>query len=211
MSGAIETQGTRIGIQKVSGSVSVTFNATTHKIIRATGDWTADYKVGMIVKTSDADNPGPFVITALSATDMTVDGLVTTDAVAAAFTITGYETIGEIVSFTGPGGSAGVIDVSHLLSTRKEKRLGLPDEGQISFEMNMVPGNAGQVLFRKKRDAREEANFIIVFSDDTSTDEATTASFAGFAAEFSVSGGVDDKVSASATIEITGEVTWSDL
>lgn len=210
MSGAIETQGTKLGIQSVSGSVSVTFNAATSKIIRGTGDWTGTYKVGMIVTTSDTDNPGPFTITALTATDMTVSGVLTTDAVAASFTITGYLPIGEVTDFTGPGGSASVIDVSSLDSTRKEKRMGLPDEGQISFNLNFVPGNEGQLAFREARSTRDETNFILVFSDGTSTAEATTATFAGFAMEFSISGGVDDKVSGSAVVEITGVVTWSD-
>lgn len=218
MSGAIETQGSRIGIQSASGSVSVTFNASTYKIIRGAGDWTADYAVGDIVTTSDADNPGPYFISALTSTDMTVTGNaegtvtadMTTDAVAASFIITGYKPIGEITDFSGPGGSAAVIDTTSLDSTRKEKLMGLADEGQISFSLNFVPGNAGQVAFRAARASRAETNFALVFSDATTTTPATNATFAGFALEFSVAGAVDDKVSGSAVIEITGAVTWSD-
>lgn len=212
MSGAIETQGLKLGIQSVGGAVSVTFNSSTKKIVRAAGDWTTDYKVGMIVTTSDVDNKGPYEITAATATELTVSGgFMTTDAVAASFTITGYKPIGEIVDVTGPGGSASVIDVSHLGSTKKEKRMGLPDEGQVSFNMNFVPSDVGQVAFRAARDARTEQNFIIDFANDTALANATTAKFAGFALEFSVSGGVDDKVSGSATIEVTAAVTWSDV
>ena len=212
MSGAIETQGMKLGIQSISGAVSVTFNSTTKKIVRATGDWTTDYKVGMMVATSDVDNKGPYLITAVTATDMTVSGgFMTTDAVAASFPITGYKAIGEIVDFSGPGGSASVIDVSSLDSLRKEKRIGLPDEGQVTFNLNFVPGDVGQVAFRAARDARTEQNFIIDFANDTTTVNSTTAKFAGFCSEFSVGGGVEDKVSASATIEITGVVTWSDV
>lgn len=213
MSNAIETQGTKLGIQSVTGSVSVTFNATTSKIIRATGDWTTDYHVGDIVFTSDTDNPGPFVITALTATDMTVDGVLTTDATAAAFTITGYAAIGEVTSFDGPGGSASVIDTTSLDSVAKEKLVGLPDEGQISFDLNFVPGNRGQIAFRASRRSRAETNFALVFSDGSDGSDAakaTYARFAGFAMEWSVSGAVDDKVSAKASIEITGAVDWSD-
>ncbi|WP_068489942.1 phage tail tube protein [Paramagnetospirillum marisnigri] len=215
---AIETQGTKLGIQSSTGSVSVTFNATTHKIIRAAGDWTATFAVGDIVTTSDTDNPGPFFISALTATDMTVTGNaegtvdadMTTDAVAASFTVTGYKPIGEITDFSGPGGSAAVINASSLDSIRQEKLMGLPDEGQISFSLNFVPGNAGQVAFRAARASRAETNFALVFSDASATAPATNATFAGFALEFSVAGAVDDKVSGSATIEITGAVTWSD-
>lgn len=212
MSGAIETQGTKLGIQHVTGSVSVTFNATTGKIIRGTGDWTTagTYAVGDIVFTSDTDNPGPFIVTALTTTDMTVTGVMTTDAVAASFTITAYKPIGEITDFSGPGGSAAIIDTTSLDSVAKEKLAGLPDNGQVTFSMNFVPGNAGQLAFRAARTSRAETNFTIVFSDGTAAVEATTAKFAGFALEFSIAGAVDDKVSASASIEVTGAVTWSD-
>ena len=37
----------------------------------------------------------------------------------------------------------------------------------------------------------------------------TIATFAGFVLEFSISGAVDDKVAGSATIEITGPVTYA--
>lgn len=210
MSSAIETQGTKLCIENVTGEVSVTFNSATSKIIRASGDWTLAYSVGMRVFTTDTDNPGPFVITALDATDMTVDGVMTTDAVAASFTFTGYLPIGEVLDFQGPGGSAAVIDVTSLDSTRKEKRMGIPDEGQLSFSLNFWPGNPGQVAFRAARAARTETGFALIFSDGTTLVAPTTALFAGFATEFSVSGAVDDKVSGSATIEITGEVAWSD-
>lgn len=218
MSGAIETQGTKLGIQSVTGAVSVEFDATAGTIERATGDFTTDYSVGMIVTTSDTDNPGPYFITALTSTVMTVKGNaegtvapdMTTDATPASFTLTGYLPIGEITDFSGPGGSAAVIDTTSLDSTRKEKLMGLADEGQISFSLNFVPGNPGQVAFRAARASRAETNFALVFSDATATAPATTATFAGFALEFSVAGAVDDKVSASAVIEITGAVTWSD-
>jgi hypothetical protein len=47
-----------------------------------------------------------------------------------------YDLIPEIKSFTGPGGSATVIDVTDLQSVAKEKRMGLPDEGQLQITSN---------------------------------------------------------------------------
>ncbi|NFV79996.1 phage tail tube protein [Magnetospirillum aberrantis] len=227
MSGAIKTQGTKLGIQSVTGAVSVEFDATAGTIERATGDWTTDYAVGMIVTTSDTDNPGPYIITALTSTVMTVagqskghagtsdfvgtaDAVMTTDATPASFTITGYKPIGEVVDFDGPGGSASVGDATSLDSVAKEKIMGLPDEGQLSFNLIFVPGNPGQVAYRTARRTQAKTNFLLVLSDATDTKAATTAAFAGFALEFPISGAVDDKVSASAVIEITGEVDWSD-
>lgn len=109
--------------------------------------------------------------------------------------------IGEITTFNGPGGTASVIDVSHLKSQRREKRMGLPDEGQFGVSGNRVPSDAGQVEFRRARAAREKKEFQVIYSD------GTIEEFEGFCLEFSNSGGVDQIVQFSATIEITGEVT----
>lgn len=218
MSNAIETQGTKLGIQSVTGSLSLTFDATAKTITRASGDFTTDYSIGMLVTTSDTDNLGPYYITAVATTVLTVAGdadgtapVMTTDAVPASFTTTGYKAIGEITDFSGPGGSAAVIDTSSLDSTRREKLMGLPDEGQVTFSMNYVPGNAGQIAFRAARSSRAETNFIIVYSNATAIALPTNDTFAGFALEFSKTGAVDDKMTASATVEITGEVTTTDV
>lgn len=117
-----------------------------------------------------------------------------------------FATIGEIISFDGPGGSASVIDATSLDSVAREKLMGLPDEGQFSFEMNLVPGDEGQQGLRADRKARVLRNFKITLTDE----DQTTLTFSAFVLEFSISGGVDDKVTASCTMEISGEVVWSD-
>lgn len=116
-----------------------------------------------------------------------------------------FATIAEIVSFTGPGGQATVIDVTSLDSEAKEKRIGLPDEGQFTFECMLVPGDTAQDGLRDDRDDQTERNFKIILPDTA----VTTLSFAAFVLAFSITGGVDDVVKASVTLEITGAVTWS--
>lgn len=111
--------------------------------------------------------------------------------------------IGEITSFDGPGGSASVITVTHLKSLRVEKRMGLADEGQLNISGNRVPDDAGQVEFKRARGTREKKEFQILYTDG-SKDE-----FEGFCLTFSTSGGVDQVVQFSATIEITGEVAFT--
>lgn len=206
----IEAQGTRLGIRDVEATVSVTFDGSENKIVRAAGDWTDSFAVGMLVFTDDNDNPGPYRITALTASDMTVEGVVTTDAEAASVDFEGYLEVGEVTNFDGPGGSATVIDRSHLTSTAREKLMGLPDEGQITFQLNFVPGNPGQVAFRKARKARSQQRFTLVFGNGTDAEPSDWMRLYGFAMEFSVSGAVDDKVNGNATIEVDGEVEWSD-
>lgn len=115
------------------------------------------------------------------------------------------QAIGEVVDFSGPGGSASVIDATHLGSTAKEKLMGLPDEGQFTFNLNLDPQDAGQEDLRDARLARSKNSYVLTLSD------GTTLSFDGFCLEFSIAGGVDALVSASCTIEITGPVTWVEV
>ena len=115
-----------------------------------------------------------------------------------------FTDIPEIREFTGPGGSASVIDVSDLDSTFREKILGLPDEGQLSFTVHYIADNAVHVNLRADRAARTLRNFRITWTDAS---PAKIWTFAGYVTEFSVSGGVDDVVLAAVVIEITGAIT----
>jgi predicted secreted protein len=117
-----------------------------------------------------------------------------------------FTAISEIKTFSGPGGSATVIDVTDLSSSAKEKRLGLADEGQLSFTINYIPTNTQHDLLRTNRDARTLTNFKLVFTDDS---PATNWSFAAYVQGFSVSGAVDGVVEANITLEITGSITES--
>jgi len=112
-----------------------------------------------------------------------------------------YAVIGEVQSFSGPGGSAKVIDITSLASTRKEKRMGLPDEGQFSLSLNFNPSDAGQALLFAARNARTRKNFRVEYTN------GTVDTFAGYVLEFSTSGDRDDVLKAKATVEIDGAVT----
>jgi hypothetical protein len=111
--------------------------------------------------------------------------------------------IGEIISFDGPGGEGEVIDATHLGSTAKEKLMGLPDEGQLSFECNLVDGDAGQALLRTRRDDQALDAFKITLPG------SEILTFNAYVLGFKVAGGVDEVVRASVTLEISGAVTWA--
>lgn len=117
-----------------------------------------------------------------------------------------FNTISEIKTFSGPTGSAAVIDVTDLSSTAKEKRMGLADEGQLSFTINYIPDNTQHTLLRTRRASRVETDFKMVFTDDS---PSTTWSFSAFVTGFAVSGAVDNVVEANVTLEITGSITQS--
>lgn len=113
--------------------------------------------------------------------------------------------IGEITDFTGPGGAAAVIDITHLLSTAKEKLMGLRDEGQLSFNVNFNATDAGQEALRTDRAARNKKNGSIKFTDETTS----FWYFDAYCLNYSIAGAVDQKVSAAITLEIDGPITES--
>jgi hypothetical protein len=114
--------------------------------------------------------------------------------------------VGEVTNFDGPGGEATMYETTHLQSTAKEKMVGLPDEGRLTLSINWdLDTDLGQQTCATARAARTLKNFKLTFSDDS------TATFSGYVMGLAASGGVDDKVAGSITIEITGAVTWSSL
>lgn len=115
-----------------------------------------------------------------------------------------FTAISEISTFSGPGGAATVIDVTDLSSLAKEKRMGLADEGQLSFTINYIPNDTQHSLLRTQRANRQETNFKLIFTDDS---PSTTWSFAAFVTGFSVTAAVDGVVQANVTLEITGAIS----
>lgn len=115
-----------------------------------------------------------------------------------------FTAISEISTFSGPGGAATVIDVTDLSSLAKEKRMGLADEGQLSFTINYIPNDTQHALLRAQRANRQETNFKLIFTDDS---PSTTWSFAAFITGFSVTAAVDGVVQANVTLEITGAIS----
>lgn len=114
--------------------------------------------------------------------------------------------IGEVKSFSGPSGSAGVIDITHLGSLAKEKLIGLRDEGQVTFECNlMTSSSAGQMNMKNDRANRYQKAWSIKLTDPSTS----RLNGLGYCTGFSISGGVDDVVKASITIEIDGPVSWT--
>jgi hypothetical protein len=119
-----------------------------------------------------------------------------------------FITIAEIRSFSGPGGTAAIIDATTLGSAGKEKVMGLKDEGQISLELNFVPSDTGQQALLADRTAQVRRQFKITFSNTAVTANRATATFFAFVTGFTVAGGVDALTTATVTLEITDAVLW---
>lgn len=116
-----------------------------------------------------------------------------------------FTPVAEIISISGPSGSASVIDTSHLGSTFVEKLMGLPDEGQITFECNFVGGDTAQEGLRTDRTSRTLRNFKITLTDDP----ATTLSFSAYVLSLPLNIAVNDKITQSVTLEVSGQVVFA--
>lgn len=112
--------------------------------------------------------------------------------------------IGQVVSFNGPTGSAGKIDVTNLLSTAKEFLMGIRDEGELSLDVVYDPSDTAQAAMFADRGTRTRRGWIIKLSTNNQK-----LGGLGYCTGFSVTGAVDDAVKASLTIAITGAVISS--
>ncbi|MBB5715849.1 phage tail tube protein [Sphingomonas aerophila] len=113
-----------------------------------------------------------------------------------------YIQVKGFTDFSGlGGGSAAVIDNTDFDSVAKEKSMGLPDEGQLSVTLIFLPKDAGQLALRAARGTRAATKFRLTLSDGTKYEMTS------FVLTFERSGGQDENVKATATLEITGAVT----
>lgn len=110
--------------------------------------------------------------------------------------------IANVTGFSGPGGSASVIDITNLDSTAKEKLMGLPDEGQLTIDINYDPDATSHINLRNARKTRTRTEFKITLTDAT----ATNLTFWGYVLGFAITGALDTQLKASITIEIDGAV-----
>ena len=91
--------------------------------------------------------------------------------------------IGQITGFNGPSGSAGVIDVTSLASTAKEKLMGLRDEGQVTLDVLYDPATADASLhnaLKEDRATRTLRKFEIALTDQASTVSTSLPTFHSF-------------------------------
>ena len=114
-----------------------------------------------------------------------------------------FSDIGEVTGVTGfRGGQATVIDVSTLASSRREKRMGLADEGQVTVNLQYDPSDAQQSALETARANRSLLNFKLVLSNTPATEFA----FSAYVLTFPVNVAVDTVVQGSITLEISGDV-----
>lgn len=115
--------------------------------------------------------------------------------------------VGQVVSFNGFDGEANVEDISNFASTAHEKRVGIPDYGNASFDVFFDYDDVGQNQLYVNQAAQTLTTFVLTFPDVVVSNRWT---FSGYVQSFARSGNFDESVRATINILITGAPVASD-
>lgn len=110
--------------------------------------------------------------------------------------------VAEVLNITPPALARDAIDATHTESTEgwREFIPGLKDGGEVSVEMNFIPGHASLDLILALF-SRDAGNFRITFPDSP----ATVWTFSAFITGFEPEAPLEDKMTATATFKLTGK------
>jgi len=116
-----------------------------------------------------------------------------------------YTDIAEVFNITPPNFEADDVDVTHNQSPNRTRETiaGLKTPGDCSFEMNFIPGSASDVLIRLLLGTGEQRACQIQFPN------AVTWSFLASVKGYEVSMPTDDKMSATVSMQVSGDITSS--
>lgn len=111
----------------------------------------------------------------------------------------------QVRNWSGLGGSAPVIDVTHLGSTSREKMMGLRDSGELTIGLWYDSEDAGQTALQTDAGARTLKKMVIKWS--TVSANGLGCEFLAYSGGLDISGSEDGAVEASAQIIIANAVT----
>lgn len=117
-----------------------------------------------------------------------------------------FTTLAEVTSITPPAMARDTVDATHTESPGawREFIAGLKDGGEVSLELNFVPGGSAAAALAAEMDLDgplATKNRQILFPD------GSYFSFAGILSGFEPDAPLDDKMSASVTFKVTGKPT----
>lgn len=118
-----------------------------------------------------------------------------------------FTTLGEVTAITPPGWSRDTVDASHEQSpgAHREFIAGLADAGEVSMDINYVPGGAAAAALEAEKaltGSSAAINRRITFPD------GSYMIFVGILTGFEPDAPIDDKMSASVTLKVSGVPTF---
>jgi predicted secreted protein len=112
--------------------------------------------------------------------------------------------VAEVINITPGEATADRVDATHMQSPgrRREYISGLIDSGEASFEINWVPGSETDELIRALFTSGATVEHRITFPGNvTLTYDATIIGFSKVIP-------IDDRMTATITVAVSGEETW---
>ncbi|MDW9773084.1 phage tail protein [Sinorhizobium meliloti] len=115
--------------------------------------------------------------------------------------------VAEVINVTPGEATADRIDATHMQSPgrRREYISGLIDNGEATFEINWVPGNATDELLRGLFDSGETVEHRITFPGAA---PRVTVTFDAAIIGYSKAIPIDDRMTATITVAVSGAETW---
>lgn len=118
---------------------------------------------------------------------------------------TNFTALGKIMGFDGPGGDATVIDQTDLDDTSfKRKMTGLVDTGDLSFDINLAPSDAGHAALKSAQEAGSLIEIKI-----TPPSGSLSCYFSGYVRSLRLGAPADSKYTAKVAIVIDGGYVWA--
>lgn len=116
-----------------------------------------------------------------------------------------YVLLGEVINITPGEATVEQVDATHMTSPgrRREKIPGLIDSGEASVEINWVPGDATDLLIRGFLASGAVVDHRITFPN------GVNVTFEASVTGYSKSLPIDDRMTATITVLVSGEETWA--
>lgn len=111
----------------------------------------------------------------------------------------------EVFEITPPSFESDDVDVTHMQSPNRtrEQIPGLVTPGECSFQMNYVPNSASDQMLLALRQSGSQRTCVITFPN------GVTWTFLGAVKGYEVAMPVDDKMTATVTMQVSGDITPS--
>ena len=120
---------------------------------------------------------------------------------------TTWTPVGCITGWDLSASARAEIDTTCLVDTSKSFKFGLKDNGTLSIDYFYDPEGAGQKLMEASYGSDTAYHFQIEYPNLGTGGKGTIKVFEGYVIELSETGAVDEVLTASASIKISGDVT----
>lgn len=113
-----------------------------------------------------------------------------------------FTTVAEVTNITPPALARDSVDASHEASPESWREFipGMKDGGEMSFDINFVPGSSTTLLLLAEIEAAVGNKQVVWTTGEI-------MSFAGFCTAFEPDTPIDDKMTASVTYKVSGKPT----